>query len=56
MIPAIILIIAGLVIWLMLPGWINVNGNARNVVNIACTVIGIIMAVAGVIDLIHALF
>jgi len=55
MISAIILILIGLVVWQMLPGWIHPSASARKFVNLACTIIGILLVVGGAIDLIKAI-
>lgn len=55
MISAIILILIGLVVWQLLPGWINPSASARRFVNLACTIIGVLIVIGGAIDLIHAI-
>lgn len=53
MIGSIIMILIGLAIWILVPGWIKARGSARQFVNLACTIIGILITVGGVIDLIR---
>lgn len=56
MIPAIIEIILGLVIWHVVPGWITEGSKgAKDVIRLACNIIGIIITIAGVVSLIRSL-
>lgn len=56
MIPAIIEIVIGLVVWKIVPGWITEGSkNIRDVIKLACNIIGVIMVLAGVYSLIKAL-
>lgn len=50
MMSAIIEIIIGLVIWKMVPGWITEgNKSARDVIKLACNIIGIIFGDSGML-------
>lgn len=50
MVSAIIEIVIGLVIWKMVPGWITEgNKSTRDVIKLACNIIGIILLIAGAI-------
>lgn len=56
MIPAIIKIIIGLVIWKMVPGWITEgNKSVRDVIKLVCNIMGIILVIAGCYSLIMTL-
>ncbi|MDE6333456.1 MAG: hypothetical protein K2L77_02295 [Muribaculaceae bacterium] len=55
MISAIIIILLGLVVWQLLPGWIRPSESARRFVNLACTIIGLLIVIGGAIDLIRAI-
>ena len=56
MISTIIEIILGLVIWKVVPGWITEgNKSARDVIKLACNIIGIILVIAGCYSLIMSL-
>lgn len=56
MVPAIIEIIIGLIVWKMVPGWITEgNKSARDVIKLACNIIGIILVIAGCYSLVMAL-
>lgn len=55
MISAIIIILVGLVVWQLLPGWIHPSASSRRFVNLACTIIGVLIVIGGAIDLIQAI-
>jgi hypothetical protein len=56
MVPAIIEIIIGLIVWKMVPGWITEGKkSARDVIKLACNIIGIILVIAGCYSLVMAL-
>ena len=56
MINAIIEIILGLVIWKFVPGWITQGDkSARDMIGLACNIIGVIIVIAGCYSLIMAL-
>lgn len=56
MISAIIEIILGIVVWQLVPGWITEgNKSARDVIKLACNIIGIILVIAGCYSLIMSL-
>ena len=56
MISAIIEIVIGLVIWMIVPGWITEgNKKARDVIKLACNIIGVIIVIAGCYSLIMSL-
>lgn len=56
MVSAIIEIIIGLVIWKMVPGWITEgNKSTRDVIKLACNIIGVILVIAGCYSLIMSL-
>ena len=56
MVSAIIEIIIGLVIWKMVPGWITEGSkNIRDVIKLACNIIGIILVIAGCYSLVMSL-
>lgn len=56
MVPAIIEIIIGLIVWKMVPGWITEgNKSARDVIKLACNIIGIIFVIAGCYSLVISL-
>lgn len=56
MVSAIIVIVIGLVIWKMVPGWITEgNKSARDVIKLACNIIGIILVIVGCYSLIMSL-
>jgi len=56
MISAVIEIIIGLVIWKMVPGWITEGSKSvRDIIKLACNIIGIIMVIAGCYSLVMAL-
>ena len=48
MISAVIEIVIGLIVWKMVPGWITEgNKSARDVIKLACNIIGILLVIAG---------
>ena len=58
MVSSILKIIIGLIVWKFVPGWITQGKkNVRDVIKMACNIIGIIMVLAGgyslVMDLIE---
>ena len=56
MVSAIIKIILGLVVWKMVPGWITEgNKSARDVIKLACNIVGIILVLSGCYSLIISL-
>lgn len=56
MVSAIVEIIIGLVIWKMVPGWITEgNKSTRDIIKLACNIIGVIMVIAGCYSLVMAL-
>lgn len=56
MVSAIILIVIGYVVWQMVPGWIHYGpSSARQLIQLICNIVGIIMVILGVIDLIYAI-
>lgn len=56
MLSSIIEIILGLVIWKLVPDWITQgNRNARDIIELACNIIGIIIVLAGCYSLVMAL-
>ena len=56
MISAVIEIVIGLIVWKMVPGWITEgNKDARDVIKLACNIIGIILVIAGCYSLIMSL-
>lgn len=56
MVSAIIEIIIGLVIWKMVTGWITEgNKNIRDIIKLACNIIGVILVIAGCYSLIMSL-
>jgi hypothetical protein len=56
MISAVVEIIIGLIVWKMVPGWITEgNKSARDVIKLACNIIGIILVIAGCYSLVITL-
>lgn len=56
MIDSIVRIIIGLMIWKIVPGWIEFGtSKARSFVQLCCDVVGIIILISGVISLIKFL-
>lgn len=56
MMSAIIEIIIGLVVWKIIPGWITEgNKSMRDVIKLACNIIGVIIVIAGCYSLIMSL-
>ena len=56
MISAIIEIILGVIVWKMVPGWITQGKkSARDTIKLACSIIGIILVIAGCYSLIMSL-
>ena len=56
MVPAIIEIIIGLIIWKMVPGWITEGSkSARDVIKLACNIIGVLVVILGCYSLVMAL-
>lgn len=56
MVSAIIEIILGLVIWKMVAGWITEGKKSvRDIIKLACNIIGVIMVIAGCYSLAMAL-
>ncbi|MDE6325203.1 MAG: hypothetical protein K2M02_03430 [Duncaniella sp.] len=56
MIGSIVTIILGIVIWKLVPGWIE-GGNAsiRSAIRLVCSIIGIIITLVGAYDLVMSL-
>lgn len=53
---AIIEIVFGLIIWKIVPGWITEgNKKIRDVIKLACNIIGIIMVLAGCYSLLMSI-
>ena len=56
MVSAIIEIILGIIVWKMVPGWITEEKKKnRDIIKLACNIIGIIMVLAGGYSLIMSL-
>lgn len=56
MVPAIIEIILGIIVWKMVPGWITEGKKKiRDIIKLACNIIGIILVLAGGYSLIMSL-
>ena len=55
MISAIIIILVGLVVWQLRPGWIKPSASSRRFVTLACTIIGLLLIIGGAIDLVRAI-
>ena len=56
MVSSIIEIILGLIIWKIVPGWITEGKkNVRDIIKLACNIIGVIMVIAGCYSLVLAL-
>ena len=56
MLSAIIEIVIGLVVWQIVPGWITQGSkNARDIIKLACNIIGIIIVIAGCYSLLMVL-
>lgn len=56
MVPEIIKIILGLVIWKLVPGWITEGNNSlRDIIKLVCNIVGIIMVLVGCYSLILVL-
>ncbi len=56
MVSSIIEIILGLIIWKIVPGWITEGKkNVRDIIKLACNIIGVIMVIAGCYSLVMAL-
>ena len=56
MISEVIEIVIGLVIWKMVPGWITEgNKSARDVIKLACNIIGVILVISGCYSLVMSL-
>lgn len=56
MIPALIEIILGIIVWKMVPGWITEGKkDIRDIIKLACNIIGIILVLAGGYSLIMSL-
>ena len=52
MIGSIVTIILGVVIWKLVPGWIEAgNASVRQAIRLVCNIIGIIMVLFGAYDL-----
>lgn len=57
MINAIIKIIIGVVLWKLVPGWIQYgNRKVREAIQLVCNILGIVIVIAGVISIIKYLF
>lgn len=55
-ISAIIEILIGLVVWQIVPGWITQGSkNMRDIIKLACNIIGVVIVLVGCISLIRAL-
>ena len=53
---AIIEIIFGIVIWQLVPGWITEgNKSTRDVIKLACNIIGVILVIVGCYSLVMSL-
>lgn len=53
MISSIIVIILGVVVWKLVPGWITEGKkSARDAIKLVCNIIGIILVLAGVYSLV----
>lgn len=56
MTSAIIEIVIGLVIWKLVPNWITQGKkNVRDIIKLACNIIGIVIVLAGCYSLVMAL-
>ena len=56
MISAILIIVIGIVVWKLMPGWITEgNKSTRDVIKLACNIIGIIVVIAGCYSLLMSL-
>lgn len=56
MVSSIIEIILGLIIWKIVPGWITEGKkNVRDIIKLACNIIGVIMLIAGCYSLVLSL-
>ena len=47
MVSAIIRIVLGVIIWKIVPSWITEGEKARDIIKLACNIIGIIMILSG---------
>lgn len=57
MMNSIIKIIIGVVLWKLVPGWIQYgNKKVRETIQLICNILGIVIVIAGVISLLHYLF
>lgn len=56
MIGSIVTIVLGVVIWQMVPGWIETgNSSVRQTIRLVCNIVGIIMILFGAYDLIMSI-
>ena len=56
MISAIIEIVIGFVVWKIVPGWITEgNKSTRDIIKLACNIIGVILVIAGCYSLVMSL-
>lgn len=56
MIGSIVTIVLGVVIWKLVPGWIEFgNASARQAISLICNIVGIIMVLFGAYDLIMSI-
>lgn len=56
MISSIVRIVIGLLIWKIVPGWIEFGTpQARSFIQLCCNIVGIIMVISGIISLIRVL-
>lgn len=56
MISAILTIVIGVVVWKLVPRWITEgNKSTRDVIKLACNIIGVILVIAGCYSLVMSL-
>lgn len=57
MILSIIQIIVGLLVWKIVPGWIQIKGRKnKNLVKLCLNIVGIVIILLGIVSLLKALF